>query len=204
MTCCVARPLAGGTAALLPVFASEAVNFEALFAFGAVAYGTADFGEPTTIVDRVNARGATYDAIFDVWSEFGRRTSAYADAALADGHTVFRAPDAYTRAIVEDACDVPAAARDESLELGWREHQVVKPRACVAVPADPHPQPAVRDPLEVGIVDPAWIDAVGDDPRVLARDREQAAQEPRRALRGTCEAEVTRLARAGGLWIRAP
>lgn len=79
--------LAGGTAALLPVFASdaraggsrrrqrrthaysffasEAVNFEALFAFGAVAYGTADFGELTTIVDRVNARGATYDAIFD-------------------------------------------------------------------------------------------------------------------------------------------
>jgi hypothetical protein len=109
--------VAGGAAALLPAlasdavaggnrkrqrphaysfFASEPVNFEALFAFGAVGYGTADFGELTTIADRINARGATYDAIFDVWSEHGRRTSAYADAALAGGHAV-TARSAYLR-----------------------------------------------------------------------------------------------------------
>jgi len=109
--------LAGGTAALLPALASDAVaarrprrrppayeflvsepvNFEALMAFGAVAYGTADFGELTTIVDRINARGATYDAIYDVWTGFAERTRAYADAALARGHTV-TARSAYLRA----------------------------------------------------------------------------------------------------------
>lgn len=69
--------VAGGAVALLPAFAadevagggrkrqrrphaysffaSEAVNFEALFAFGAVGYGTADFGELTAIADRINA-----------------------------------------------------------------------------------------------------------------------------------------------------
>lgn len=109
--------VAGSTAALLPVLASDAVaarrppkrppaydflaneqvNFQALAAFGAVAYGTADFGELTTIVDRINARGATYDAIYDVWTEFGERTGAYAGAALARGHTV-TARSAYLRA----------------------------------------------------------------------------------------------------------
>jgi dienelactone hydrolase len=102
--------VAGGAAALLPALASDAVaggnrnpgrrppayeflaneqvNFQALAAFGAVAYGTSDFGELTTIVDRINARGATYDAIYDVWTEFAERTSAYADAALDRGRTV--------------------------------------------------------------------------------------------------------------------
>lgn len=97
--------VAGGTAALLPALASDAaaarsprkrppaydflaneqVNFQALTAFGAVAYGTSDFGELTTIVDRINARGATYDAIYDVWTASGERAGAYADAALARG-----------------------------------------------------------------------------------------------------------------------
>lgn len=109
--------VAGGTAALLPALASDAaaarsprkrppaydflaneqVNFQALTAFGAVAYGTSDFGELTTIVDRINARGATYDAIYDVWTASGERAGAYADAALARGRTV-TARSAYLRA----------------------------------------------------------------------------------------------------------
>jgi hypothetical protein len=109
--------VAGGAVALLPALASdgvaargprrrppayqllanEQVNFQALAAFGAVAYGTSDFGELTTIVDRINGRGATYDAIYDVWTEFAERTAAYAGAALAKGRTV-TARSAYLRA----------------------------------------------------------------------------------------------------------
>lgn len=104
----------GGAAALLPALASDAaaarrrtpaydllaneqVNFQALAAFGAVAYGTSDFGELTTIVDRINARGATYDAIYDVWAEFGERSRAHADGALERGRTV-TARSSYLRA----------------------------------------------------------------------------------------------------------
>jgi hypothetical protein len=66
----------------------EDLNFEALFAYGSAAYGAAEFGEVATITNRVNRRGATYDAVYDEFTAYGDRLRHKAEEALAAGHTV--------------------------------------------------------------------------------------------------------------------
>lgn len=69
-------------------FADQGINFEALFAFGGAGYGAGEFGEIVTVVNRINAHGATYDAVYDEWVAMGERLRRYAQDALEKGHSV--------------------------------------------------------------------------------------------------------------------
>lgn len=91
---------AGGAAAGLPpfaLFAQQDLNFETLFTLGAAGYGAAEVGEVITAVNEVNASGATYQAIFDVFGRLAERLSKLADGQLAAGHKI-SARSAYLRA----------------------------------------------------------------------------------------------------------
>jgi hypothetical protein len=78
-------------------FANDGLNFETLFAIGGAGYGAGEFGEIATVVNRINARGATYDAVYDEWTAMGQRLGRYAEAARAKGHVV-TARSAFLRA----------------------------------------------------------------------------------------------------------
>src|SRR5688572_23520955 len=78
---------------------------------------------------------------------------------------------------LEKAEDAPPGVLDQSLQAPRREHQVVKPRSGVVPPPDANPlgnrttsaaaPGAIRPPRRILVT--LWIDAVGDDPRVVAR-----------------------------------
>ncbi len=69
-------------------FADPKINFEVLFALGAAGYGAAEFGEVATVINRINARGPSYDAVYDEFGAMGHQVSAIADRCLRRGHLV--------------------------------------------------------------------------------------------------------------------
>src|SRR5215218_2554591 len=87
--------------------------------------------------------------------------------------------------VLEKSEDAPAGVLDQSLHVPLREHQVVKPRSGVVPPPDANPlggrttsaaaPGAIRPPR--GILVTLWIDAVGDDPRAVARQCVEAAEQ---------------------------
>ena len=79
------------------LFAQQDLNFETLFTLGAAGYGAAEVGEVVSAVNEINARGATYQSIFDVFRRTAERLSKQADEQLTAGHKV-SARSAYLRA----------------------------------------------------------------------------------------------------------
>ncbi|HUZ22454.1 MAG TPA: CocE/NonD family hydrolase [Streptosporangiaceae bacterium] len=89
--------VAGARFPPIALFAQEDLNFETLFALGSAGYGTAEVGEIVTVVNEINARGATYQAYYDGFAGMARRVAALAAGELAAGHKV-SARSAYLRA----------------------------------------------------------------------------------------------------------
>jgi hypothetical protein len=89
----------GGAAPRLAqtLFANESLNFETLFAVGSASYGAGEFGEIATVVNRINARGGTLDAVYDEWWAMGDRLRRSGQAALGKGRHV-TARDSFLRA----------------------------------------------------------------------------------------------------------
>jgi dienelactone hydrolase len=79
------------------LFTLSDLDFETLFAFGGIAYGCAEFGELVTVVNQINAAGASYQAYYDSFWALAQRTNALADAGVAAGRTA-SARSAYLRA----------------------------------------------------------------------------------------------------------
>jgi dienelactone hydrolase len=79
------------------LFTLPDLDFETLFAFGSAGYGCAEFGELVTVVNQINAAGASYQTYCDSFLALAQRTSALADAELAAGRTA-SARSAYLRA----------------------------------------------------------------------------------------------------------
>jgi len=99
-------------------FADPTLNFQALFAFGVAGYGVSEFGEVATVLNRINARGADYDAFFDEFSAMGIAVRNNADASLAKRHRV-SARAAFLRAAeyFSQALFVVLGTHDPSREL---------------------------------------------------------------------------------------
>ncbi|HXW78951.1 MAG TPA: alpha/beta fold hydrolase, partial [Acidimicrobiales bacterium] len=93
--------VAGASAAapqqLQDLFALSDLDFETLMTFGAIGYGSAEFGELVTAVNRVNTAGASYQTYYDVFLALAQRIGALADHERAAGHTA-SARSAYLRA----------------------------------------------------------------------------------------------------------
>jgi dienelactone hydrolase len=79
------------------LFTLSDLDFETLFAFGSAGYGGAEFGELVTVVNQINAAGASYETYYGSFLALAQRTSALADAELAVGRTA-SARSAYLRA----------------------------------------------------------------------------------------------------------
>jgi dienelactone hydrolase len=79
------------------LFTLSDLDFETLFAFGSIGYGCAEFGELVTVVNQINAAGASYQTYYDAFLALAQRTSALADHELAAGHKA-SARSAYLRA----------------------------------------------------------------------------------------------------------
>lgn len=79
------------------LFTLPDLDFETLFAFGDAGYGCAEFGELVTVVNQVNAAGASYQDYYENFWALAQRTSALGDAELKAGHKV-SARGAYLRA----------------------------------------------------------------------------------------------------------
>lgn len=79
------------------LFAQQDMNLAALFALGAAGYGASQVGEVLTAVSEVNARGGTYQALFDVFGRMAERLSKLADDEVLAGHKL-SARSAYLRA----------------------------------------------------------------------------------------------------------
>lgn len=83
--------------AMQNLFTLSDLDFETLFAFGSIGYGCAEFGELVTVVNQVNAAGASYQSYYESFWALAQRTSALADAEVAAGRTA-SARSAYLRA----------------------------------------------------------------------------------------------------------
>jgi hypothetical protein len=79
------------------LFTLSDLDFETLFAFGGIGYGCAEFGELVTVVNQINAAGASYQTYYENFWALAQRTSALADAEIAAGRTA-SARSAYLRA----------------------------------------------------------------------------------------------------------
>jgi Alpha/beta hydrolase family len=79
------------------LFTLSDLDFETLFAFGSIGYGCAEFGELVTVVNQVNAAGASYQTYYESFWAAAQRISALADAEVAAGRTA-SARSAYLRA----------------------------------------------------------------------------------------------------------
>lgn len=79
------------------LFAQPDMNFETLFTIGAAGYGAAEVGEVVTAVNETNARGASYQTLFDTFWHLANRVAEIADGEGAAGHGV-SARSAYLRA----------------------------------------------------------------------------------------------------------
>lgn len=67
-------------------FADPKINFEVLFALGAAGYGASEFGEVATAINNVDARGPSYDAVFDEFGRMGRQVGEVAARSRKHGH----------------------------------------------------------------------------------------------------------------------
>jgi dienelactone hydrolase len=79
------------------LFTLSDLDFDTLFAFGGIGYGSAEFGELATAVDAVNQAGASYQTYYDTFLTLAERVDAQAGAELAAGHTA-SARSTYLRA----------------------------------------------------------------------------------------------------------
>jgi dienelactone hydrolase len=79
------------------LFTLPDLDFDTLFAFGTIGYGSAEFGELVTAVNQVNAAGASYQTYYDAFWALAQRIGALADQELAAGHMA-SARSAYLRA----------------------------------------------------------------------------------------------------------
>jgi hypothetical protein len=79
------------------LFTLSDLDFDTLFAFGTIGYGSAEFGELATAVNHINAAGASYQTYYDTFWALAQRTGALADQELTAGH-VASARGAYLRA----------------------------------------------------------------------------------------------------------
>ena len=82
---------------LQSLFTLSDLDFETLFAFGSIGYGCAEFGELATVVNQINAAGASYQTYYESFWALAERTSALADAELKARRTA-SARSAYLRA----------------------------------------------------------------------------------------------------------
>jgi dienelactone hydrolase len=94
--------LAAATSPAVPqpmqnLFTLPDLDFETLFVFGSIGYGCAEFGEMVTVVNQVNAAGASYQTYYEAFWALATRTGALAGRELAAGHTA-SARGAYLRA----------------------------------------------------------------------------------------------------------
>ena len=78
-------------------FTLSDLDFDTLFAFGTIGYGSAEFGELVTAVNQINAAGASYQTYYGTFWALAQRTGALADHELAAGHMA-SARSAYLRA----------------------------------------------------------------------------------------------------------
>jgi hypothetical protein len=78
-------------------FTNPTMEFQALFAFGAAAYGAGQFGEVLTVVNQVQAAGPSFQTYYDSFVAMGQTVAAVADRELKAGHTA-SARSAYLRA----------------------------------------------------------------------------------------------------------
>jgi dienelactone hydrolase len=79
------------------LFTLPDLDFETLFVFGSIGYGCAEFGELVTVVNQINATGASYQAYYESFRALARRIEATAGRELAAGHEA-SARGAYLRA----------------------------------------------------------------------------------------------------------
>jgi dienelactone hydrolase len=79
------------------LFTLPDLDFETLFVFGSIGYGCAEFGELVTVVNQINAAGASYQTYYEAFRDLAGRTATLAGQALAAGH-VASARGAYLRA----------------------------------------------------------------------------------------------------------
>jgi dienelactone hydrolase len=84
--------LAAATSRAVPppmqnLFTLPDLDFETLFVFGSIGYGCAEFGELVTVVNQINAAGASYQTYYESFWALASRTAALADRELAAGHT---------------------------------------------------------------------------------------------------------------------
>lgn len=82
-----AATAATGTAPVQDLFTLPDLDFDTLFAFGGIGYGSAEFGELVTAVNAINAAGASYQAYYDTFLALADRTSALASEDLKSGRT---------------------------------------------------------------------------------------------------------------------
>jgi len=79
------------------LFTLPDLDFDTLFAFGGIGYGSAEFGELVGAVNAVNAAGASYQGYYDTFLALAQGTDAQAGQDLAAGHTA-SARSGYLRA----------------------------------------------------------------------------------------------------------
>jgi hypothetical protein len=77
-----------GASVLQSLFTEPDLDFDTLFAFGGIGYGSAEFGELATAVNAVNAAGASYQTHYDTFLALATRLDSQAGAELAAGHRV--------------------------------------------------------------------------------------------------------------------
>jgi hypothetical protein len=73
------------------------LNFEVLFALGAVGYGAGETGEIIATINQIQAAGPNYQSYYDNFIDTGIRVAALGDSALKAGHLA-SARSAYLRA----------------------------------------------------------------------------------------------------------
>jgi hypothetical protein len=77
-------PSSGATA----FFKDPTLNLQTLFALGSVGYGIAEVGEVLATVERVRAKGSSYQAFYDEFLALGRELASQADGAARRGRRV--------------------------------------------------------------------------------------------------------------------
>jgi Esterase FrsA-like len=86
-------------------FDDPTLNFQTLFLLGSAGYGIAEVGEVLSAVDRVNARGPSYQTFFDELLALGQRLASQAAGALKNGRRLtareryLRAAEYYSQAL---------------------------------------------------------------------------------------------------------
>ena len=74
--------------AAINIFDDPDINFQMLFALGAIGTSMAEYGEVASVIDAVLAAGSTYDAIFDQFTAQARRLAAKAESNRDANHRI--------------------------------------------------------------------------------------------------------------------